>query len=297
MGDQLDHPLLNPNQLRCHGIDGQDNPFGKVAMHIASEDHDFVHPMQADGTTIFFDSRTPTNHELDTCQHIVLSSPKEWNPRDVQFPLPVHPLEEGHTISQLQSRPKQYQQSDLEKPIFDMSIHDFDARAISCVLSDRLIAEIRTQHDDDLPLDGPLPKTFATSQRHRGITAQELSERGLIGLTQAHETIKVTTQNCARSAVLPLSRRYHADRVFEKPLLHGDFYTDTLDGRCKSVQGNRYAQVFANKDLFAIAFPLASKSGAGDALRQFISEFGRPERLTFDGSQEQCGRKTEFMKI
>lgn len=63
----------------------------------------------------------------------------------------------------------------------------------------------------------------------------------------------------------------------------------------ESINGNRYAQIFANKDFFATAFPLHSKSEAGDALRQFINEYGRPEKLTFDGSQEQYGRKTEFM--
>ncbi|KAI2499334.1 Reverse transcriptase (RNA-dependent DNA polymerase) [Fragilaria crotonensis] len=288
MGETLDHSLINPNQLRHHGIDVQDNPFGNVAMHIASDGDDFMHPMQADGTTIFFDSRTPTNHELDTCQHIVLTSSNEWNPRDVQFPTAARHLEEGHNISRIRSSPAQTE--------FDMTTHNFDDRGgITCVISARLAAEVRV-HSDDMPPDIPLPKTFATSKRHSDITAQELSERWLIGLSQAHETIKVTTQNCTRSAVLPLSRRYRADRVFEKPLLRGDFYTDTMDGRCKSTNGNRYAQVFANKDFFAIAFPLAAKSGAGDALRQFIGEYGRPERLTFDGSQEQCGRKTEFMK-
>jgi hypothetical protein len=51
----------------------------------------------------------------------------------------------------------------------------------------------------------------------------------------------------------------------------------------------------ANKDFFAVAYPMGSKSGASDALRQFISEYGRPEKWTFDGLQEQCGSKTEFM--
>jgi hypothetical protein len=68
-----------------------------------------------------------------------------------------------------------------------------------------------------------------------------------------------------------------------------------LDGRCKSLDGNRYAQIFATKDFFAVAYPIAKKASAGDSLRRFINEFGRPEKLTFDGSQEQCGRKTEFM--
>ena len=68
-----------------------------------------------------------------------------------------------------------------------------------------------------------------------------------------------------------------------------------MDGRCKSLQGSRYAQVFANKDFFAIAYPIAKKSSAGDSLRQFIHEFGRPEKLTYDGSLEQNGPKAEFM--
>jgi hypothetical protein len=39
-----------------------------------------------------------------------------------------------------------------------------------------------------------------------------------------------------------------------------------------------------------------TKSNAGEGLRQFIHDFGQPENLTVDGSREQCGPKTEFMK-
>jgi hypothetical protein len=69
-----------------------------------------------------------------------------------------------------------------------------------------------------------------------------------------------------------------------------------MDARTKSLEGNKYAQVFTSRDLFAVTYPMATKSAAGDGLRQFIHDFGRPERLTFNGSQEQCGKKTEFMK-
>ena len=78
--------------------------------------------------------------------------------------------------------------------------------------------------------------------------------------------------------------------------MRGQFYTDTMDGRCKSLDGNKFAQVFANKDFFAVAYPMSSKSYAGEGLRQFVHDYGRPESLTFDGSREQCGSKTEFMK-
>jgi hypothetical protein len=106
----------------------------------------------------------------------------------------------------------------------------------------------------------------------------------------------VTTQHGVRSAILPLSRRYKADRVFERPLLRGHFYTDTVDGHCKSLDGNSYAQVFATKDLFVVAYPMATKSLAGEGLRQFVHDFGRPEFLTSDGSKEQTGKNTEFVK-
>ena len=39
-----------------------------------------------------------------------------------------------------------------------------------------------------------------------------------------------------------------------------------------------------------------NKSKAGDTLRLFCQEFGVPEHLTFDGSKEQYGKGTQFMK-
>jgi hypothetical protein len=56
------------------------------------------------------------------------------------------------------------------------------------------------------------------------------------------------------------------------------------------------AQLFANESFFAKAYPMEKKSLAGVALHQFIRDFGVPEKLTFDGSGEQTGPKTEFMK-
>jgi hypothetical protein len=121
MGELLDHSLINPNQLRSNGVEVQDNPFGNVAMHIAADDDDFIHPMQADGTTIFFDSRTPTNHELEHCPHITLSSPQEWNPRDVQFPASVRHLEEEYSnISKVRTDREDGQIFDMHKTVSDL---------------------------------------------------------------------------------------------------------------------------------------------------------------------------------
>jgi hypothetical protein len=96
MGDFMEHSLINPNQLRHYGTQVQDNPYAQTQMHISVEDGTFAIPLEADGTTIFFHAQSPTEKELHECQHITLSSPQEWNPREVRFPDPVHPVEEGN---------------------------------------------------------------------------------------------------------------------------------------------------------------------------------------------------------
>jgi hypothetical protein len=52
MGDRLDHSLLNPNQLRHHGVVVQDNPYDTQSLHISSNDDEITVPMHTDGTII-----------------------------------------------------------------------------------------------------------------------------------------------------------------------------------------------------------------------------------------------------
>ena len=284
MGEQMNHSLVNPNQMRHYGITVQDNPFSSTQMHLQTEDAEFVLPLHSDGTTLFWDSRTPTDKELHECRHVELTSSAEWNPREVSFPEPMTRVDEGilqYRVNSIQCR--------------DADVRDNkDTVLLSTTgLAERLIAEVRVT---DIHSDVPIRRTFISKERHIGVSAAELSERWGIGLAQAANTIKVTTQMGTRSAILPISRRYKADRIFERPLLRGHFYTDTMDGRVKSFDGNQYAQVFATKEMFVVAYPMQSKSSAGEGLRQFIHDYGRPEHLTFDGSREQCGKRTEFMK-
>ena len=168
----------------------------------------------------------------------------------------------------------------------------------------RLIASMKTRDNPSLArpevnsgiTNVPLTSTFQSSDRHTDVSPQDLSERWCISIPTAIKTLKNTTQKYLRSAILPLSRRYRVDRVFQRKTLSGEWSTDTMYGRCKSLDGNQYAQVFANKNYFAKLYPMDSKGKAGDALKMFCKEFGVPESLTFDGSKEQTGKNTTFMK-
>ena len=103
----------------------------------------------------------------------------------------------------------------------------------------------------------PSPRKLVSKERHTSITATELSEQWLIGLSQATDTLKKTTQRIVRSEVLPLGRRYKADRIYELPRLPREWFTDTIHGRTVSRDGNKYGQVFANHTYFAALYPMA----------------------------------------
>ena len=83
-----------------------------------------------------------------------------------------------------------------------------------------------------------------------------------------------------------------ADRMYERLRFRGVIYTDTMHGHFKSLDGNQYVQVFATDDFFAAAYPMESKSMTGDALKEFITNFGVPNKIVMDGAAEQTGRKT-----
>ena len=72
--------------------------------------------------------------------------------------------------------------------------------------------------------------TFESSSRNSDVSPEDLSERWFISISQAAKILKITTQNLLHNLVLPLSRRYRADRMFRRKTLDGQWTTDTLDG-------------------------------------------------------------------
>ncbi len=83
-GDKLKNSLINPNQLRYAGLSVQDNPFHASEPLAISHDDGTV-PLTLDGTTIFFQTSTPTQVELDNSPHIPLTFDIEWDPHTVQL--------------------------------------------------------------------------------------------------------------------------------------------------------------------------------------------------------------------
>ena len=85
MGDSIENSLINPNQLRHYGIDVQDNPVSDLPLYIMTAEKDFNMELLIQGTTIFANTYTPSDVELNTFPHVVLSSPQPWDPHNVVF--------------------------------------------------------------------------------------------------------------------------------------------------------------------------------------------------------------------
>jgi hypothetical protein len=64
------------------------------------------------------------------------------------------------------------------------------------------------------------------------------------------------------------------------------------------LRSNVGSQLYSHKCGFKAAYPIRRVDGnhVGDTLTQFVSDFGAPEHLTFDGAAVQTGPKTKFMQ-
>ena len=279
-GNQMDHSLINPNQIRDYGIPLWDNAYdksrnGELSIEL---DESLTVRMRTQGTKILFESRSPTKLEMQECQQIQLTSKKEWNPKEVN-------MKEVNRDS-------------------DDSIDEYFLETIDPSLSGlrkkleklvpRYVAEV-SRYDDSLE-DLPTRQTYTSTERHIKMSAEVLADRFGIGLERARQTLKATTQRGTRSALLPISRRYRADRQFGVKRLNGKFATDTIWGNNKTLRGNVASQIYSHKCGFNTAYHLdrASGNNIGFSLSNFVSEYGAPEQLTFDGAPSQTGRNTYF---
>ena len=82
----MDHTLINPNQMRHFEIKVQDNLYDDAPLYLMMEDGDFALPLSVQGTNIMADTRTPTEEELQTWNHITLLSYHPWDTHRVRFP-------------------------------------------------------------------------------------------------------------------------------------------------------------------------------------------------------------------
>ena len=148
-------------------------------------------------------------------------------------------------------------------------------------------------------VDMPHSKSFMSSDCHHKLSADGLTENWFIGPIKAKATLRANTQNFKRSAILPISRRYRADRFYDMKKLDGYFSTDTIYAEVKSINQHKYVQVYTHKCGFAMVYPINNMTGDTIArtLQDFTHDFGIPMHLTFDGHKSQISEGLLFMRL
>lgn len=77
------------------GIDLCDDPFDPYcSLRALDPDSGVTIPFETSGTTIYFDSRCPTQAELDTCMHINMTHNAPWDPQNIELSLHSRSREE-----------------------------------------------------------------------------------------------------------------------------------------------------------------------------------------------------------
>jgi hypothetical protein len=84
-GDKLANILINPNQIRRIGRPVCDDVTDKTRQFGINIDDKFVIPFTMTGTTIYFETRVPSNWELENCHILVMTDESTWDPNTVSI--------------------------------------------------------------------------------------------------------------------------------------------------------------------------------------------------------------------
>jgi hypothetical protein len=175
MGEQMQNTLICPNQLRANGIivdecpkhlSPPDNP---SSHSMYSNEHDFKIPLSLKGVTSCFQTRTPTNFEVETCKWIVLSDENQWDPHSDAF----QENEENFSALQETAMPNRAIFSIKTSNNFKLNL-DTDMAEISKALDDKYLISIAA---------------INTTDRRCNIDAEKIASSWNIGLEAAKKTI------------------------------------------------------------------------------------------------------------
>jgi hypothetical protein len=297
-GTKLGHSLINPNQLRFGGTPVWDNAFDMNHDLSIECENDLIIPLQLDGTKTMFNTRAPTNIELDSCEHVHLTSKREWEPATVNLQIQslrsntTDKWQHKHFVCSVSMPPVvgdkfEYSNLDCNETI----LHSIEPSLIT-------LSELHRERHKTTEENIPARNSYTKQDRHIQVNAQNIATMWGIGINRARATLQCTTQHGVRSALLPLSRRYRADRMYNLRRLNSKFATDTFYSNHKSLNQNTCAQIYSHKNGFSAVYPMTKANGdtIGQSLVNFSHDFGIPEHLTFDGAKAQVGKNTLFMK-
>ena len=144
-------------------------------------------PLLASGPNLFFESRVPTDWEMETLQIIEITAPT-WNPADLQMSRPLSSVKRVVNCISTATRDIWSESATHLSAI----LPSLDSRCISSLYAGRQIL----MHDAPTGTGSAATCATFTSEWHSAVTFENrpLSQKWNIGLETAKRTLQVTTQ-------------------------------------------------------------------------------------------------------
>jgi len=241
-------------------------------------------------------TRAPTNDEIDNCTNIIMSNEQHWDPNEATFLRNISSVEGG----------KRYSAGFLSLIMViktNTCGNKFNSDNTNILDQNQGMSQMSTGLTLDLLVQGlhnsvnDISATYC-QKRHHGTDLHLLACKWGIRITKAIQTLKCTTQQNIRSAILPLIHGYRTD-LFSQQLrrLFTRFFTDTAFAKEKSTNGNGCVQIFTDGEGFVMAIPMKSKSEADEKIQVFCKDVGIPNELHMDNGPEMTKPNSLFQKV
>ena len=285
-GEELDHSLINPNQIRHFGIAVSDNPYDNSKPLGIAHSEVFV-PFKSTGATVYFETFRPSDDQLhdDKFTHVELTdSRKEWDPQLIVMS-PNRPY--GEYDAEIKEASMEPKLPDHEVFETDMVLGSVSHTLTTQLLRERMISSVVVDNDDVRRVHAAATtpreikrssvKEAASKSRHSAVTPERVGKLFGISLDKARRTLDMTTQHAIRHATLGMNQRYRTSRILgmDKQRLQGRFYMDWLSSNVASVHGNKGAFIITN-GAFTESYAQKGRNSAHatDSLRTFVQDVG-----------------------
>jgi hypothetical protein len=250
--DNIEHLLLNPNQMKANGVEVDNIPMhlsaGKSTHSILFPEAKYRIPLNLHGVISYFNIRTPTLQEINTCETLTLTSQGiEWQPYSPE----VHEQE------------LQYKSEFKGISILPISHESY---------SDNIMRQLNK---------------LTTKESSLEVNEATLAKRWGIPSKVAQNTIRATTQNFIRSTLHLIERRFRTkNTTLRYNHLNCRFYSNTFFVQKPSLLQNTCAQLLVSDFGYLIFCPQKRKSEAPYSLQELIQDVGIPSHIHTDGAKE-----------
>jgi hypothetical protein len=289
MGDQMPHTLLCPNQLRANGLIVEDTPkqYDSRSSHsIIDKVHKITIPLYLYDVFSYFETRKPTDSELENLERIELTSPNDWRSQRTTM-VENEPTAFTAAVDTTDIPTDTY----LSHVLPDhLEFHSDES------LYDRYISSMYTcNHLDITQPSGVNISAVTTSAPKPFVTPKDLASRWHITIEQADKTLKCTTQHAVRNIYAPSERKVRLKAPWLNfPSLRSDIYVDSMFSLVPALHGYTGGSVYTNGDGYDRFYPWTRKAEHPDTLMQFINDVGVPQTLISDNAPEEIyGRARE----